>query len=571
MSQIDHISSQEDFQPSTIEDLNPLWITNDGLPMFIADRDNICDLVENFGFNIYYLLAQQQKEIKPASSNTSSKNSNQPPTPPVVVKSSQIYRIVNNFVGRSVTAVSPELSSNILPLEEEAVYTMPAIPHVLVDKLDQFFRLVDAQHGTESIVMLTYDVNKSGSDGWGILVPDQTNTSVHCNYDPNSIAEIKPDDVLIVGSVHSHPGMSAYASGTDHQDQADFDGIHITFGWQKSVNNGATQYYAEMQMAGKAYKLNIEDVFEDYIVEKIPDPEVVGWTDKVKKVTPPSMGGTYPRPVTPLPPAPSSTSGTKPPVSTPTTTNKKHTSYPLNLIEYASYIRDIIEEVIPYDHVPLLVCEAIENFEKSTHFTCPSCFSLIPASSIYINNCCSICDVPLCEPDTPVDQLVYNMTTYCDERNISLDCVLYLLAKDIQSNFMVLKITPAFISDYHTYELSGYPESESSSHLPDGPSDQLTLCCRQRSVDCYCTVQVLEIDLFDFDNYIGNNDIYDSNSNCFQCEYYYSVNCPRYTNLAVSFKNDSKNKQPEEYLNSINSDGCKSFLDMIHTEGLYEY
>ena len=73
---------------------------------------------------------------------------------------------------------------------------------------------------------------------------------------------------MIVGSVHSHPGMPAYASGTDHADQADFDGVHITFGWQNNVNSGATQYHIELQVSGESYTLKPEDVFEGYTLQK---------------------------------------------------------------------------------------------------------------------------------------------------------------------------------------------------------------------------------------------------------------------------------------------------------------
>jgi hypothetical protein len=145
-----------------------------------------------------------------------------------------VVKVVNNIIGRSVSQVEDEIA-DLAAVRETAEYTLPGIPLEIVNRLDDFFRLVDAQHGTEAIVMLTFDPTKSDSSGWGVLVPEQTNTSVHCNYNPDSIVAEKPDHVMIVGSVHSHPGMAAYASGTDHADQADFDGIHITYGWQKSV------------------------------------------------------------------------------------------------------------------------------------------------------------------------------------------------------------------------------------------------------------------------------------------------------------------------------------------------
>lgn len=547
----------------TLEDLNPLWITSDGLPTFVADRSDICECIESFGFNIYYIIANEEKEIKPTntpSSNTGTvtyNNSNKTATvaaPPVIVKSSQIYRVVNNFVGRTVTIARPELGSDFISVEEEAIYDMPPIPYILIDKLDQFFRLVEAQHGTESIVMLTFDQNKEGSDGWGILVPDQTNTSVHCNYDPDSIAQIKPDNVLIVGSVHSHPGMSAYASGTDHADQADFDGIHITFGWQKSVNNGATQYYIEMQMAGKAYKLDPEDVFEGYTLDKAPDAEVVGWTDKVKKVSPPNMGGTRTDlhgQVLPQPQA-----------RTQTTTAAGRTNTQLiGFINYSTHILDMIEEAIGYENQVVLVCEANPSSEKGK-FSCPSCFAYVPINSIYVDHCCALCDVPLCEPDTPVDQVVYNMSEYCRDRNISEDAVLYMLTKDIENNFMLLRLTPDLISTY-------LQDQWLDKDLPTN-DEQLTLCCSQKKEDCYCSVQVTTLDAFDFDNFMGKYDVYSKDSDCYKCEHYYTAICPRYSSRIVNYISSPKDKEPEHYADTITSDGCTIYSEYIYERDTYE-
>jgi len=554
---------QEEEDYLTLEDLNPLWITNDGLPTFIADRDDICECVESFGFNIYYLIANQETEIKPTNTsapksgtvtyNNTNKTAAIAPAP-VIVKSFQIYRVVNNFVGRSVSAVRPELSAEFISLEEEAIYNMPPIPHLLIEKLDQFFRLVDAQHGTESIVMLTFDQDKEGSDGWGILVPDQVNTSVHCNYDPDSIAQVKPDNVIIVGSVHSHPGMSAYASGTDHADQADFDGIHITFGWQKSVNNGATQYYIEMQMAGKAYKLDPEDVFEGYTIERAPDPEVVGWTDKVKKVSPPSMGGTrtanlgQPHPQTQTPTQPTTAAG---PNNTQLT----------NFVNYSPHILDIIEEAIGYEQQAILVCEASSTVEKGK-FSCPSCFSYLPINSIYVDHCCAICDIPLCEPDTPVDQVVYDVAEYCRQRNISQDVALYMLGKDVENNYLLLRLTPDLISSYLD---SQWKSSDIS--LSD---ENLTLCCNQKIIDCYCQVQVTSLDSFDFDNFMGKFDVYASQSECHKCEHYYTTMCPRYSSTIINFISSPKDKEPENYADTITSDGCNLYSEYFTERDTYE-
>ena len=276
-----------------LDDLTYFW-TKSGVPCFMANRPNIEEEIEFLGFNIYYLICNVVEDRK-----IEHKAQTNPYvaawTETVKDYSTQIVKVVNNFIGRSVSVIEDENIYDFDAVRVEAEYSLPPIPRVLIDKLDEFFRLVDTQHGTESIVLLTFDPNFEGSsEGWGVLVPEQTNTSVHCKYEADSVVDQKPDHVMIVGSVHSHPKMAAYASGTDHEDQADFDGLHITFGWQSSVNNGATQYHIEMQMAGNSWTLRPEDVFETTKFLKEADPEVVAWTDKVKKVLPPQGGSVTP-------------------------------------------------------------------------------------------------------------------------------------------------------------------------------------------------------------------------------------------------------------------------------------
>lgn len=532
----------------TLEDLNPIWMA-DGLACFLADSVDICDTIESFGFNIYYLLGNQSKETKATTTTVAGKTTT---TPASVIKNAQLYRVVNNFVGRTVTIASPAFTDNIISVEEEATYNMPAIPHVLVDKLDQFFRLVDAQHGTESIVMLTYDIDKEGPEGWGILVPDQVNTSVHCNYDPDSIARIKPDNVMIVGSVHSHPGMAAYASGTDHADQADFDGIHITFGWQKSVNNGATQYYAELQMAGKAYKLDIEDVFEDYIIDKAPDPEVVEWTDKVKKVSPPKAGGSVTVSTgapyqTPRPPAMPQTQ-----VSTAVGTSRSN----IGKIVYPSHILDIIEESIGLQPNVILVSEVVSNVED-TSYNCPACFSIVSRHDVFSGSCCPVCDVPLSEPDTTADNVIWDMFQYCNSRNISTDVSLWMLTRDYENNYLVMRLTPTTMDDYN---------SGTWANLDDVTTNEnLTLCCSMDPSDCSCAHLVIKSDSFDFDNFMGKLTVYQDNSLCEGCDLFYDVACPYYSQAIVKYISNPKISDQSDFEKIIDGSNCSSFVPFSYS------
>jgi len=280
----------------TLDDLDHFTMPN-GLLCFIGNNPDICEIVESMGYSMYYVLADKLT-VKTYTTQTQSQwinGAHVPPKSATVTEEERemnLFKVVKNLIGRAVSVSEDEFGDDFAGITPVAHYHLPPIPRTLIKKLDEFFRLVDAKHGTESIVLLTFDDNKpDSSESWGILVPKQENTSVHCKYDPDSIVELKPFNVSIVGSVHSHPGMAAYASGTDHQDQADFDGIHITFGWQSSVNNGATQYHIEMQMSGTAYTLKPEDVFEQLESNKEPDPEVLKWTESVsKKALPPYTG-----------------------------------------------------------------------------------------------------------------------------------------------------------------------------------------------------------------------------------------------------------------------------------------
>lgn len=543
----------------TLDDLDIIWM-EDGLPMFYGDRDDIFDVVESFGFNIYYVLSNHTK-LLPTSSNSKSTTPADKSAPPPTKTSLTLFKVVNNFVGRSVSiSDAPLPSSEFLSVEESCHYNMPAIPHLLIEKLDQFFRLVDAQHGTESIVMLTYDLNKQGPEGWGILVPDQTNTSVHCNYDPHSIAEIKPDHIMIVGSVHSHPGMAAYASGTDHADQADFDGIHITFGWQKSVNNGATQYHIELQMAGQAYTLKPEDVFEDYIIDKAPDPQVVEWSAKVKKALPPSMGGHHPTTLGQVPQAQQKKAFTEPGTKYSSFLNKDYVQYP-------KHILDIIDDS-SIDKDSIIICEA--NYAQERDFyVCPGCTSSIPSTIVFLDNSCDVCDLPLCEPDQSADQIVYDMIKYCSERSISLDRALYLFTYDNSNSPMFLRLTPTTLEEYD----EGYP-----AHFADSPKDddiipyyEITVCCSKSYKSCNCAIKVMQTDIMEFDSFMGKQNVYQLDSKCESCYHFYDSSCPAYRNLVLDFFNSTTKPTPEQYHSLIDGEGCSVYkkYDNFISEDVY--
>lgn len=268
-----------------VPDLDIRYLTN-GLPLVIANQPEIIERVRaECGFNQFYLVAHKKTVEKWEGKNIAghgwvAAGSADHFTP-------KIMKVVFNTVGWSIHE-APEEDLGLAWVEQSACFTLPKIPIELIYKMDAFFRTVARELQTEAIVILTFDETVDGPDstkGWGICVPKQENTPGHCQYDQLSIIDAKPDDAIIVGTAHSHPNMSAFASGTDHHDQADFDGIHITFGWQSTVNAGATQFHLELQMGGQNWTLKPEQIFTE--APKPPEfPEVDEWKKNVSKRQP---------------------------------------------------------------------------------------------------------------------------------------------------------------------------------------------------------------------------------------------------------------------------------------------
>ena len=552
-------------QTVTIDQLQHFWMPS-GLPCFIADRDNICDIVENMGFNIYYLLANKitvktitNPNVTVANNYTYTHAYNAPvqPAQPTqeIIHNSTLFKIINNYVGRVVKISDDELPETFFSTEEACEYTMPPIPSVLVDKLDQFFRLVHSQHGTESIVLLTYDTTKTGPEGWGILVPEQVNTPAHCKYDADSVAEIKPENVLIVGSVHSHPEMSAYASGTDHADQADFDGLHITYCWQKSVNNGATQHYFELQMSGIAYSLKAEDVFEDYTFQKQPDPDVVEWTDKVKKVLPPKAGGSFletsQKTLVPI----SEINGTK--LIVPAVGEVTTNDVPLD-VDWEKMVSNL-------DPFSIVIAE-IDHVMHSVS-ECPCCRAPINHIDIQAFACCS-CDTPLISTSDSIFQISYKFSSYCKERKISpLSVTPYLFGYSDTNKMFIMKLNldlasgPQYKSEKDDYDYVYLPTDDDSTLLEKHINNQTeiiyqeitvsddidpsrTICCNVLMADfaekCFCSPAIFYEDLTSFEEAVRVSDIdlYSQNASCVDCANYYHVSCPAYRNCLINFIKD---------------------------------
>jgi len=229
-----------------------------------------------------------------------------------------LFKVFFQEVGHFIELVDAKSMEILSSLDEEsyAWFTLPKIPARMVAEMRKFFYAVEDKYGTEGIVVLTFDQEFRGTEnedlGWGFAVPEQQNTAGHCNYDKKEIYESLPDHITIVGTVHSHPKMTAFASQTDHNDQAGFDGLHITYGWL----HDKIEYYAELVRGKNFYRLapeivmDLDDQFqwevtvgdEVHVVShdaftqvevdfQIDETQVAAWCESVSKQTYTNGGG----------------------------------------------------------------------------------------------------------------------------------------------------------------------------------------------------------------------------------------------------------------------------------------
>lgn len=243
------------------------------LPVFMGkSATSIMDLFQG-GLDMFFILGYEGFEYK--EDNITKKSSR-----------SALYLVMKNLVGYSITPASDQVLELNQMLKPDAFFSLPKIPWELQERMAAFFHKVYELHGTESVLLLIYDENYLGSEdpsaGWGCIAPKQENTSGSCNYEiDEEVMALKSDSQTIVGSIHSHPGMDAFFSHTDHKDQAEWDGLHITIGWK---HNKPDEYHIEMIMGRRPWTYQPESVFATPPKPALEESGVVDqWLENVTK------------------------------------------------------------------------------------------------------------------------------------------------------------------------------------------------------------------------------------------------------------------------------------------------
>ena len=109
-------------------------------------------------------------------------------------------------------------------LKPWAKMDLPKIPGIYTAKIISFFKAVVAKFGGEANVLLYYNEQEKK---YKLAIPSQEVSGAACDY---KIEGTSIPGYNLVGTIHSHARMSAFHSGTDDNDEKNFDGLHITIG-----------------------------------------------------------------------------------------------------------------------------------------------------------------------------------------------------------------------------------------------------------------------------------------------------------------------------------------------------
>jgi hypothetical protein len=116
-------------------------------------------------------------------------------------------------------------------VKEESAYAYPQISFDVYWRTLCFLREVYKIHQSEANVLLVLNRNIPFADQeYKIIIPEQEVSGGSVDY-AEGIRKIRLEEgEFFAGSIHSHPGFSAFQSGTDRADEINFEGLHLTFG-----------------------------------------------------------------------------------------------------------------------------------------------------------------------------------------------------------------------------------------------------------------------------------------------------------------------------------------------------
>lgn len=177
-----------------------------------------------------------------------------------VVAANGIFIRKQNAVGTALINVD-EIPS-LQTAEPWATYDMPALPVLLGRQTLALFRYCFQElAGSEGVLLIHFNPQ---SKQFLLACPRQLVAPSELDYKADSHIP----GTLLVGSIHSHGSGSAYHSCKDIRDEAEFDGIHCTFGRMDDEN---FEVSAQMVFNGTRFDVSPTSVFSGLTQVLVPE------------------------------------------------------------------------------------------------------------------------------------------------------------------------------------------------------------------------------------------------------------------------------------------------------------
>lgn len=199
-----------------------------------------------------------------------------------IVAGNGMFVFTKHIIFNSITHAS---NVGIPSLKNSIKLTCEKIPMRIFNVIKSFFKKIYEHHKSEAFGYLQYNyVTKD----WIFDVVDQEVSAAGVDYKEKT----QLNGYTVVGTFHSHGGMSAFASGIDKHDEINFPGIHGVIGKIQNI----PEVHLELINGKERFSVLESDIIEG----SIPDIEVpIEWLNKVKvkvynTMTPVFGGFNYP-------------------------------------------------------------------------------------------------------------------------------------------------------------------------------------------------------------------------------------------------------------------------------------
>jgi PRTRC genetic system protein A len=175
----------------------------------------------------------------------------------------------------------------LAPQQEGLTPQFPKVPQTIVEAAVGFFARVAELHQAEAAALLTWD---KASGAVRLFIPQQRCTVEETSRGDRYPLGVRydlptrlPDGVILLGDIHSHPDMSAFASHTDCADEDYRAGLHIVVG---RLDREPPQFHAEAAVDGIRFRLDPAQVLGGYARRRQAVPQ--NWLERVTiKLLPP--------------------------------------------------------------------------------------------------------------------------------------------------------------------------------------------------------------------------------------------------------------------------------------------